>query len=67
MTQIITARYTSQDTVRNVYDDLISTGIPDEKIRTEKNSPVVHVMSPETTAPEVIEILNRHEPAELSI
>ena len=65
MTKIVTAVYASKDTLKNVHDDLISTGIPLEKIRTDQEKLQVQVMSPESDANEIIEILNRHNPTHL--
>ena len=65
MTKIVTAVYASKETLTNVHDDLISTGIPQEKIRIDKEKRQVQVMSPESDASEIIEILNRHQPTQL--
>ena len=56
MTKIVTAVYASEDTLKNVHDDLVSTGIPQEKIRTNKDKRQVQVMSPES---------DRHQPTQL--
>ena len=65
MTKIVTAVYASKETLTNVHDDLISTGIPQEKIRIDKEKRQVQVMSPESDASEITEILNRHQPTQL--
>ncbi|MCB1701269.1 MAG: hypothetical protein KDI14_10570 [Halioglobus sp.] len=65
MTRIVTAIYASAETLVNVRDDLVSTGIPQEKIRINKDKRQVQVMSPDVTEAEIIEILNRHEPTQL--
>jgi hypothetical protein len=65
MTKIVTAVYASKETLTNVHDDLVSTGIPQEKIRTDKDKRQVQVMSPDADASEIIEILNRHQPTHL--
>jgi hypothetical protein len=52
-------------TIMNVRDDLLSTGIPGEKIKVDKEHFKVRVMVPEATKAEIIEILKRHEPAEM--
>ena len=64
MTAIV-ASYKDAKTIMNVRDDLISTGIPDEKIKVDKDFCKVRVMVAERTKPEIIEILNRHEPSEI--
>ena len=65
MTKVITAIYASEQTVTNAYDDLISTGIPQEKIRVDKGKAQVQVSSPDSSEPEIVEILRRHQPTRL--
>ncbi len=65
MTKIVTAIYASEETLVNVRDDLVSTGIPQEKIRINKDKRQVQVMSPDVTEKEIIEILQRHDPTRL--
>jgi hypothetical protein len=65
MTKIVTATYASEDTLLNVRDDLVSTGIPQEKIRVNKEKLHVQVMSPDVTESEIIEIMRRHDPIHL--
>lgn len=62
MTRKIKATYGSPETVDNVLDDLLSTGIPREKIFTDKEENRVEVFIPETSTPEIDEILRRHHP-----
>jgi hypothetical protein len=65
MTKIVTATYASADTLKNVHDDLVSTGIPQEKIRVNKDKLHVQVMSPDVTENEILEILRRHGPTQI--
>lgn len=65
MTKIVTAIYASEETLVNVRDDLVSTGIPQEKIRINKDKRQVQVMSPDVTEKEIIEIMQRHAPTQL--
>lgn len=65
MTAAVVATYKDFKTVRNVEDDLLSTGIPNEKIKVDKEHFKIRVMVPETTRSEIMEILNRHVPAEI--
>ena len=65
MTAAVVATYKDLKTVRNVEDDLLSTGIPNEKIKVDRDHRKVRVMVPEATRAEIMEILNRHEPAEI--
>ena len=65
MSDIITARYDSSTSVSNVVDDLVSTGIPNEEIRVDKEKQQVQVMIADATQAEITEILQRHQPNEL--
>lgn len=65
MTEAVVATYSDVDTVKNVEDDLRSTGIPMEKIRVDNDNFKVRVTVPGATKPEVIEILKRHKPTEI--
>ncbi len=53
MAEIITAVYASTDTLKNVRDDLVSVGIPQEKIRVNEDKKQVQVMGPETAEAEI--------------
>jgi hypothetical protein len=65
MTAAVVATYKDFRTVRNVEDDLLSTGIPNEKIKVDRDHRKIRVMVPDATKAEIMEILNRHEPAEI--
>jgi hypothetical protein len=65
MAEIITAVYTSAETLPNVRNDLISLWIPQEKIRTREDKKQVQVMGPATAEAEIEEILSRHLPIEI--
>ena len=65
MTTAVVATYKDAWTIRNVRDDLMSTGIPDDAIKIDKENIKVRVMVPERTKAEIMEILNRHSPAEI--
>ena len=64
MTAVV-ATYKDAKTVWNVQDDLISTGIPEDTIKIDKEHMKVRVMVPDQTKAEILEILNRHAPAEI--
>ena len=65
MTAAVVATYKDARTIGNVKDDLISTGIPSEAIKIDKEHTKVRVMVPDQTKAEIMEILNRHGPAEI--
>ena len=65
MIEAVVATYNDLTTVKNVEDDLRSTGIPMEEIRVDNDNFKVRVTIPSATKAEVLEILNRHRPAEI--
>jgi hypothetical protein len=65
MTAALVATYKNVRVITNVEDDLLSTGIPNEKIKIDREHRKVRVMVPDATKAEVMEILNRHEPTEI--
>lgn len=65
MTQTVTAAYGSADKAINAYDELISEGYPREKFYLDKETHEVKVIVPDTSKPEIEEILGRHEPDEI--
>lgn len=65
MTTAVVATYKDATAIWNVEDDLISTGIPNDAIKIDKEHMKVRVMVPDQTKAEVMEILNRHDPAEI--
>jgi len=65
MAEIITAVYESHDTLANVRNDLVSVGIPQEKIRVNSEKNQIQVMAPEVSDAEIREILERHQPKEI--
>lgn len=65
MAEIVTAVYDSRDSVTNAVDDLLSTGIPLEKIRVQEDKHQVQVSIADAVEAEITEILQRHQPLEL--
>jgi hypothetical protein len=65
MTAAVVATYNDVTTVKNVEDDLRSTGIPMEEIRVDNDHFKVRVTIPDVTKAEVVEILERHNPVEV--
>ena len=65
VTHAVVATYKNVRTITNVEDDLIATGIPSEKIKIDREHRKVRVMVPDVTRSEILEILNRHDPAEV--
>ena len=65
MTAAVVATYNDVTTVKNVEDDLRSTGIPEEEIHVDKDHFKVRVTIADVTKAEVVEILKRHRPVEV--
>ena len=66
MTAVVTCTYDSADKVHNAREDLVATGIPQEEIYVDEESNQIKIMIPDVTKPEIIEILNRHEPTQIN-
>ncbi|MCZ4304482.1 hypothetical protein O4G98_07025 [Zoogloeaceae bacterium G21618-S1] len=65
MTKTITGDFRTEDAMRNAMDDLLSAGIPREQLFMDAGMMSLKVITPEVTAPEVNEILTRHQPVQL--
>lgn len=65
MTAALVATYKNVRAITNVEDDLLSTGIPSEKIKVDREHRKIRVMAPDATQAEIMEILNRHGPTEI--
>ncbi|HEC05934.1 MAG TPA: hypothetical protein ENJ12_03730 [Thiolapillus brandeum] len=62
MSKTITKTFKSHDTLSNVREDLIATGIEQEQIFVDKDNNQVKVIIPAEAEPEILEIMNRHQP-----
>lgn len=60
MSSALNGTFTSKDQARNVRDDLIATGIPQENIYIEDGPQVIRVMIPTEERREIEEIFDRH-------
>lgn len=60
MSKALNGKYTSKDQARNVRDDLIASGIPQDNIYIEKEEQVIRVMIPTEERKEIEEIFDRH-------
>ena len=65
MTEAVVATYKDVKSIMNVEEDLLATGIPNEKIKVDKEHRKIRVFTPVETKSEVLEILNRHMPSEV--
>ena len=63
--QAVVATYKNVRVMTNVEEDLLATGIPNEKIKIDKEHRKIRVLVPEITKSEILEILNRHDPTEV--
>jgi len=66
MTETISATYDSNTQAKNAVDDLVSTGIPRESIFLVKETNQVKVIAADVTEGEIVEILQRHQPSQVS-
>ena len=65
MTEAVVATFKDVKSIMNVEEDLLATGIPNEKIKIDKEHRKIRVFTPVETKSEVLEILNRHMPSEV--
>jgi hypothetical protein len=65
MTEAVVATFKDVKSIINVEEDLLATGIPNEKIKIDREHRKIRVFTPVETKSEVLEILNRHMPAEV--
>ncbi|BCO09771.1 hypothetical protein GF1_21470 [Desulfolithobacter dissulfuricans] len=63
--KVITATYGSEDTLKNVVDDLINIGLPAEEVYADKKSKQVKVITGSAIEREIREVLSRHNPSEI--
>lgn len=62
MSTTVTMSYGSLDSLKNAVDDLIGVGIPQEQFHVIKDDLQIKVITPDATAPEIRELLGRHNP-----
>ena len=62
MSKTITKTYQSVGALHNVREDLVATGIDQEEIYVDEGKRQVKVVFPATIEPEIVEILDRHQP-----
>lgn len=60
MTMTVTGSYESTAQLKNIREDLIATGIPQEQIFVDKENHHIKVMIADVTEPEIEDILTRH-------
>jgi hypothetical protein len=60
MSTTVRATFKSHDQVKNVKDDLVSTGIPSEKIFVDEAANKIRVIMPKETQAAIVEIFERH-------
>lgn len=66
MTTTVTGEFQDVDAARNALDELISAGFDREKVFLEEEDARLKVLIPASAEGEVREILNRHEPREVT-
>ena len=66
MAETINANYDSIDKAKNAVDDLVATGIDREKVYLDEQAIQVKVIAANIIEREIVEILERHEPLEVS-
>ncbi len=65
MAKTLSATYSSKEALKNVFDDLINIGLPAEEIFTDKEKKEIKVITGMDIEPEILEVLNRHDPVKV--
>ncbi|MDX1559066.1 MAG: hypothetical protein R3193_09185 [Marinobacter sp.] len=60
MSKALNGNFTSKEQARNVRDDLIAMGLPQENIYIEEQENIIRVMIPTEERREIEEIFDRH-------
>lgn len=60
MSAAMNGHFTSKEQAKNVWDDLIASGIPRDNIFIDEDHSVIKVMIPEEERREIQEIFDRH-------
>ncbi|MCR8915065.1 hypothetical protein FDP08_17970 [Marinobacter panjinensis] len=60
MSKALNGHFTSREQARNVKDDLIAMGLPQENIYIEVDEQVIRVMIPSEERREIEEVFDRH-------
>ncbi len=63
MALIVTATYSSLNTLQNVVDDLINIGLPTEKFLSNTVALQIKIISGASIEAEILEVVQRHNPA----
>lgn len=66
MNVTVSGTYESADAARNVEEQLVAYGIPQENIFVDEDARQIKVTTPEATKPEIVAILNQHKPTRVT-
>lgn len=67
MMKTITGFYDSAAQINNVKEDLVASGIPQEKLFVDEENRQLKVLVPASGEPEILEILKRHGPSSTTV
>ena len=62
MNTTVTMNFGTLDSLKNAVDDLVGVGIPQEQFHVIKDNLQLKVITPKASEPEILELLNRHNP-----
>ncbi len=66
MNVTVSGTYDSVATARNVEEQLVAYGIPQENIFVDEDARQIKVTTPEATKAEIVAILKQHNPSRLT-
>lgn len=61
MSSPVNGHYSSPEQAKNVWEDLIASGIPRDNIYIDEDNQMIKVLIPETERREIQEIFDRHK------
>ncbi|GGK54698.1 hypothetical protein [Amphritea balenae] len=67
MTKTVTGTYESANQIKNVRNDLIAIGIPQEQIYVDEENQQIKVMIADETKPEIEDIFKQHDASSTNV
>lgn len=61
MNKTLNGHYETPEQARNTHEDLVATGIPQDKVYVDEENQTIKVMIPSESEREIQEIFDRHE------
>ncbi len=66
MNETVTATFASPEALKNAVNELLGAGIPGEQFFVDKEQNLIKVITPVQSDPEILALLNRHNPTKVA-